>query len=53
MYKFSIGSLVPEKGYIAFILPYISVIVVLMCTALWIYIPLKKGLEKIDNYEPR
>jgi ABC-2 type transport system permease protein len=52
MYRFFFHRFVPISRFSAIVLVGICILLLLVCTAAWIYVPLKKGLEVIDNYEP-
>jgi ABC-2 type transport system permease protein len=52
MYRFFHSKFYMARGHSAFILMVVSAILLLACTAAWVYLPFRKGLETIENYEP-
>lgn len=52
MYRFFFHRFAPVSRFSAIFLVSVCAILLVVCTATWIYIPFKKGLEVIDNYEP-
>lgn len=52
MYRFFFQRFVPVSRFSAIFLVGVCASLLLACTAAWIYIPFRKGLEVIDNYEP-
>ncbi|MDD3148844.1 MAG: hypothetical protein PHD82_16240, partial [Candidatus Riflebacteria bacterium] len=52
MYRFFHSRFYMVRGHSAVILLAVSAILLLACTAAWIYLPFRKGLETIENYEP-
>jgi ABC-2 type transport system permease protein len=52
MYRFFFQRFVPVSRFSGMVLTILCGSLLIFCTAAWIYIPLRKGLEVIDNYEP-
>lgn len=52
MYRFFFHRFVPVSRFSAIVLVSLCIILLIICTAAWIHLPLKKGLEVIENYEP-
>ncbi|MDN5279264.1 MAG: type transport system permease protein [Clostridiales bacterium] len=52
MYRFFFHRFIPISRFSAGFLVTLCSLLLLFCTIAWIYIPFRKGLEVIDNYEP-
>ncbi len=52
MYRFFFQRFVPVSRFSAYYLTIVCVVLLFFCSAAWVYIPFRKGLEVIDNYEP-
>ncbi|MEW6711592.1 MAG: hypothetical protein AB1403_17345 [Candidatus Riflebacteria bacterium] len=52
MYRFFFQRFVPVSRFSAYYLTIVCVGLLIICTTAWVYIPFRKGLEVIDNYEP-
>jgi ABC-2 type transport system permease protein len=52
MYRFFFQRFVPVSRFSAIFLVGVCASLLLACTTAWVYIPFRKGLEVIDNYEP-
>ncbi|NCB38483.1 MAG: hypothetical protein EOM80_06900 [Erysipelotrichia bacterium] len=52
MYRLFFGRYYAARGFSGLTLIGICGIILLFCTAAWIYTPFRKGLESIENYEP-
>ncbi len=52
MYRFFHSKFYMVRGHSSFILMGISAVMLLTCSAIWVYLPFRKGLETIENYEP-
>ncbi|MBP5468515.1 MAG: hypothetical protein J6Z11_04650, partial [Candidatus Riflebacteria bacterium] len=52
IYCFNFSKIYYVRGNFPTILFYLDIIIVLITTIAWIYIPLRKGLDAIEDYEP-
>lgn len=52
MYRFFFQRFVPVSRFSAMFLMGTCAVLLLACTIAWVYVPLRKGLEVIDDYEP-
>ena len=52
IYYFNYSRFYYVRGIIPSILFVLSILIVLLTTAAWIYIPIRKGLDAIEEYEP-
>lgn len=52
MYRFFFSRFYLARGQSAVILTAISALMLIFCTAAWVYTPFRKGLDTIENYEP-
>ena len=42
-----------SRGIIPDLLFYLDIIIILITTAFWVYLPIRKGLDAIEEYEPK
>lgn len=52
IYSYNYGRMHMVRGIVPSVLFYLSIFVLLFCTAAWIYLPMRKGLNAIEEYEP-
>ena len=52
IYCFNYANHYHVRGYMANILFFISILVILLASAAWVYLPIRKGLDAIEEYEP-
>jgi len=52
MYRFFFSRFYLSRGISGITLISFSAILLIACTAMWIYFPFRKGLDTIENYEP-
>ena len=52
IYCFNYANNYHVRGYVANILFFMSIIVILLASAAWVYLPIRKGLDAIEEYEP-
>jgi len=52
MYRLFFNRFYVVRGSSGIVLIAISAILLLACTAIWVYLPFRKGLDTIENYEP-
>lgn len=52
MYRFFFNRFYMSRGMSGITLISISAVLLIGCTAMWIYFPFRKGLDTIENYEP-
>lgn len=52
MYRFFFSRFYLSRGVSGITLIIFSAILLIACTAMWIYFPFRKGLDTIENYEP-
>ncbi len=52
IYCFNYSNIYHVRGMIPTILFYFNILIILITTMAWIYLPIKKGLEAIEEYEP-
>jgi len=52
MYRMFFNRFYVARGSSGIILILISLVLLLTSTAIWVYIPFRKGLDTIENYEP-
>ncbi len=52
VYRFFFNKFYAARGFSGTILIALSALLLLICTAMWIYFPFRRGLDTIDNYEP-
>ncbi|EKD84490.1 MAG: hypothetical protein ACD_39C00017G0001, partial [uncultured bacterium] len=52
MYRLFFNRFYVTRGSSGLVLITISTLLLLGCTAIWIYVPFRKGLDTIENYEP-
>ena len=52
IYYFNFEKLYHVRGIVPDVLFVCSIIVVLITTAAWVYLPMRKGLDAIEEYEP-
>ena len=52
IYCFNYANNYHVRGYGANILFFLSIIVILLASAAWVYLPIRKGLDAIEEYEP-
>jgi ABC-2 type transport system permease protein len=52
IYCFNYSNQYYVRGFGANILFFLSIIVILLASAAWIYLPIRKGLDAIEEYEP-
>ena len=52
IYCFNYANHYYVRGYVANILFYLSIVVILLTSAAWVYLPIRKGLDAIEEYEP-
>lgn len=52
IYCFNYANNYHVRGYGANILFFMSIIVILLASAAWVYLPIRKGLDAIEEYEP-
>lgn len=52
IYCFNYSNQYYVRGFGANILFFFSIIVILLASAAWIYLPIRKGLDAIEEYEP-
>ena len=52
IYCFNYANNYYVRGYAANILFFLSIVVILLTSAAWVYLPIRKGLDAIEEYEP-
>lgn len=52
MYRFFFSHFYKARGLSGVTLTVFSSIMLIICTAAWVYMPFRKGLDTIENYEP-
>jgi ABC-2 type transport system permease protein len=52
IYNYNYSHTYLVRGILHSILFYANIIVILITTAIWIYLPIRKGLDAIEEYEP-
>ncbi len=52
MYRFFHSRFYLMRGGSPYVFLGISAVLLIVCTAAWVYLPFQKGLETIENYEP-
>lgn len=52
IYFFNYSKLYHIRGIVPSILFYFDIFIILITTFAWVYLPIKKGLEAIEEYEP-
>ena len=52
MYRMFFTRFYVARGSSGMLLVFVSLVLLLTSTAIWVYIPFRKGLDTIENYEP-